>query len=449
VLMCCIFSTLLMVPVLLLPATPVTGGLAVALSGNPDRAATEAASYWRGGRVRAAEEPNLLAPLIGVNGSIDYHGEGRVQECMEYYIDKHLEEGVRRRLERRGLDPAKGSAFWKNITSSSPTGVVAFLLMENADRTVHLDLLLSLRCLGSFFAQYPVVIFHTNASSAAELARLRAAAPAVVRLLFEEVQLDFPESVAAAQGGPDAFLAPPRCTMDGKHWWSSHRSCGCRCPAWRPQCWPVNWMHATRFFTAGMFRTQTFQQGGFNYFFRMDTDLFFVEKPSIDPFRLMAVRGCGLGLVYDRISREAPGCHDGFDERTRQFMDSWGYRGMPDEEMLHIGHGPAAAGGQWTIGDARLFSSERYLLFADFAGSGIYSDRWADQLFLLRGLALFGPRAKAFSSTTSDPESICIHSIFAGGIDAGFVHKKGGFHDRHLLRRCGAESVFDSLFARP
>eukprot|EP00435_Cladocopium_sp_Y103_P060990 s1293_g22.t1 len=39
---------------------------------------------------------------------------------------------------------------------------------------------------------------------------------------------------------------------------------------------------------AGMFRTKTFQQGGYEYFFRVDTDLFFVEAPVVDPFKLMA-----------------------------------------------------------------------------------------------------------------------------------------------------------------
>merc|ERR1719253_2215410 len=100
--------------------------------------------------------------------------------------------------------------------------------------------------------------------------------------------MEFPLSVSGGPGGIDSFFAAPRCMIDGEDHWLLHRSCGCRCPAWRAQCWPLNWMHATRFFTAGMFRTQIFQHGGFDYFLRMDTDLFFVRSPEVDPLRLMA-----------------------------------------------------------------------------------------------------------------------------------------------------------------
>lgn len=416
--------------------------LAAALArGQGDLAAAEAASYWRGGRVRAAEEPLKPTPDFE-NGTIDYHGEPQVQECMEYYLDKLLEEGAKQRLQRRESEALEESRrLGHDGEEEEARGVVTFLLMENADRAIHRDLLLSLRCLGRFFPKYPVVVFHTNASTAAELAWLREAAPRNVELLFEEVELGFPPSLAQAPGGPDAFLAAPRCSMDGRHWWASHRSCGCRCPAWRPRCWPVNWMHATRFFTAGMFRTRTLRR--FSHFLRMDTDLFFVREPDTDPLRLMAQRGCGL--VYDRVSREAPGCFDGFDLRTLDFMRRWGYHGAPDSDLLHVGSGPAAVGGQWTAGDVRLFSSERYLRFADHAASGIYSERWADQLFLMRGLALFGPRSgePVQPARGSPAPSLCLSDLFReGGVEAGFVHQKAGFRDRALLERCGAQDLF-------
>eukprot|EP00971_Amphidinium_carterae_P182108 3614162-Amphidinium_carterae.1 len=35
-------------------------------------------------------------------------------------------------------------------------------------------------------------------------------------------------------------------------------------------------------------------------------------------------------------------------------------------------------------------SLQEYLQFADYVASGIYTDRWADQLILTRGVALFG-----------------------------------------------------------
>mmetsp|Transcript_87753 Transcript_87753/g.221451 ORF Transcript_87753/g.221451 Transcript_87753/m.221451 type:complete len:139 (+) Transcript_87753:131-547(+) len=85
--------------------------------------------------------------------------------------------------------------------------------------------------------------------------------------------------------------------------------------------------------------------------------------------------------------------------------------------------------------------------------------------FLMRGLALFGPRSgnsavprrqqrdarrapasrdqaggagDEAADTESPPTAICIRSLFAGGTDSGFVHQKGGFRDLSLLQRCDA-----------
>lgn len=425
--------------------------------------------------MRAFEEPDRPAPLINRRtGQIDYQGEPQVQECLEYYIDKVAEGELRRKLVKRELEVAAELANEDVLhggggNSREPRGLVAYLLMENKDRTVHRDLLLSLHCLGRYFGRYPVAVFHTDASTPAELHQLRTQAPPGLRLFFEQVRMEFPPELQDSPGGPDGYLAPPRCTMDGRHWWASNRSCGCRCPAWRPQCWPVNWMHATRFFTAGMFRTRTFQSGAYDFFMRLDTDLFFVREPVVDPFRLMDTRGCSM--VYDRLSRETPGCADGFDQRTLEFMWHYGYIGLTDEDLFNVGRGPAAAGGQWTVGDVRLFASDAYLRWADFAASGIYSDRWADQLFLVRGLALFGPKSGMPAVRFSDAEgvrvrpevSICVRPLFSDAIegkgaddgsggggggegttyqeeDSGFVHQKGGYLDADLLRQCGAES---------
>eukprot|EP00913_Durusdinium_trenchii_P004674 g4339.t1 len=131
-----------------------------------------------------------------------------------------------------------------------------------------------------------------------------------------------------------------------------------------------------------MFRTKTFQDGGYDYFFRVDTDLFFVAAPVVDPFKLMAETRCVM--VYDHLSREAPGCFDDFDRRSAEFLEQMEYTGEPDVDILLVGKGPAAAGGQWTIGDARFFTTPLYLQFAEHMVSGIYAHRWSEQLILLR-----------------------------------------------------------------
>eukprot|EP00927_Polykrikos_kofoidii_P067584 TRINITY_DN63030_c0_g1_i1.p1 TRINITY_DN63030_c0_g1~~TRINITY_DN63030_c0_g1_i1.p1 ORF type:complete len:565 (+),score=77.48 TRINITY_DN63030_c0_g1_i1:180-1874(+) len=446
-------------------------------------AAEGASSYWRGKRVQAFEEPDRPAPVIDRRtGEIEYNGEPEVQECLEYYIDKHFEQELHKKMSARELEVAADFSREEELHGrrnmgvaggGEPRGLIAYLLMENAGRTVFRDLLLSLHSLGRFFGHYPVAVFHTNASTRDELRALSTRAPGGLRLFFEEVSMGFPPELSNAPGGPDGFLAPPRCMMDGRHWWISNRSCGCRCPAWRPQCWPLNWMHATRFFTAGMFRTRTFQSGAYDYFMRLDTDLFFVREPVVDPFRLMQTRGCSM--MYDRLSRETPGCADGFDLRTLEFLRQYLYIGLLDEDILNVGRGPAAAGGQWSVGDARLFTSKPYLEWADFAASGIYTDRWADQLFLVRGLAMFGPRSSMPTVRFSDaqgerviPEvSICVRPIFSDtigdettavadqedGVNVeanGFVHQKGGYLDPALLRRCEVDpSIFTTLPQAP
>ncbi|CAK0836647.1 unnamed protein product, partial [Prorocentrum cordatum] len=349
------------------------GAASTVAVGDRSRSAEHAAAYWRGTRVQAAEEGNHPLPHLGENGSIQDWGEPQTRECLAFYIDKALEGAHRERVLQAEAerDAAAAGAVGSSV---APRAVVTFLMMENAARTMHQDLLLSLHCLQAFFGGYPVVVFHTNGSTEAELGRLRSSAPEGLRLTLERVDLGFPAEVAGAPGGPDAFLGPPACMMDGQHWWSSHRMCGCRCPAWRPRCWPENWMHATRFFTAGMFRTRTFQRGDFDFFLRLDIDLFFVQRPAFDPFRLMATRGCVM--MYDILSREAPGCYDGFDEKTIEFLGRSQYRGKADLDVLHIGSGPAAAGGQWTLGDARLFRDASYLRFADAMTGGVLHRSW-------------------------------------------------------------------------
>eukprot|EP00913_Durusdinium_trenchii_P004677 g4342.t1 len=210
-------------------------------------AAAGAASYWRGTRVRQEEELNLPAPQIqidaprqdgetGENGSmsIEYDGYDLVQECLEYYVDKSLEARNQRRVYEKELH-ALNQRDSSRLDQHDLRAVMVYLLMENADRSLHKDLGLSLRCLARFFWHYPVVIFHTNGSTQAELAWLKSLAPPHMKVSFEEVALGFPAEILNFPGGPDAFLQPPLCMLDGKHWWTSHRTCSgslsyLRCP---------------------------------------------------------------------------------------------------------------------------------------------------------------------------------------------------------------------------
>ncbi|CAE7222527.1 unnamed protein product [Symbiodinium microadriaticum] len=151
-----------------------------------DAAASGAASYWRGGRVQAAEEPNSPAPIIEIEDGqlqIDYQGDAPAQECLEYYLDKlKVEE-----MQNQVLHEKLATSTRQRSGSVRPRGVLVFLLMENADKVLHKDLALSLRCLARFFWRYPVVIFHTNSTTASELDWMRSVIPGHLHVDFEEV----------------------------------------------------------------------------------------------------------------------------------------------------------------------------------------------------------------------------------------------------------------------
>ncbi|CAE7882072.1 unnamed protein product [Symbiodinium sp. KB8] len=150
-----------------------------------DAAASGAASYWRGGRVQAAEEPNSPAPIIEIEDGqlqIDYQGDAPAQECLEYYLDKlKVEE-----MQNQVLHEKLATSTRQRSGSVRPRGVLVFLLMENADKVLHKDLALSLRCLARFFWRYPVVIFHTNSTTASELDWMRSVIPGHLHVDFEE-----------------------------------------------------------------------------------------------------------------------------------------------------------------------------------------------------------------------------------------------------------------------
>ena len=57
---------------------------------------------------------------------------------------------------------------------------------------------------------------------------------------------------------------------------------------------------------------------------------------------------------------------------------------------LKLGEGIIAAGGQWTAGDLRLFSSPMYRKFANAAREKMFQHRWADQLLFAAAVMMLG-----------------------------------------------------------
>ena len=110
----------------------------------------------------------------------------------------------------------------------------------------------------------------------------------------------------------------------------------------------------------------------------------------------------------------------------------------PHPHAMKYGRGVAAFGGQWTVGDLRLFTSPIYKQLADRAKEeGMFEHRWADQLLFAAGTIMLGGYR------------VCFHEMFQD--QTLFVHKKKGFLDTDLVRQCGVPdpAVFDSYPRAP
>lgn len=150
---------------------------------------------------------------------------------------------------------------------------------------------------------------------------------------------------------------------------SEHGKYGCQCPVWAPRCWDVAWMRATRVFTHHMFKylmERSLPDRGnvtYDYFMRLDSDVFFIKHPPLDPIKMMIMNRCAL--AYNRLSIEAPGCFDKFIDYVDDFAEEHKLKDHKEKpygkERLKLGKGISALGGQWTVGDMRLFSSPLYL----------------------------------------------------------------------------------------
>lgn len=288
---------------------------------------------------------------------------------------------------------------------------------------------------------------------------------------------------------------------------------GCRCPSWAPRCWDITWLRGARVFTSHMFKylaedsdaiedvdvlladhgalgdhdlqtarplprnlssvASSSQQhsGGsedhdpptsslppYEYFLRLDSDVFFVDSPEFDPLRMLQYLGCAFG--YHRLSIEAPGCFDGFEQYTGEFALEHGL----EKPNIHIGRGVAAAGGMITAGDLRLFTSPLYRKFAGSAArEGLFENRWADQILFAAAVIMLGnaqfcfhPLFQNVTEVVPGMSTVPVEGGKTGGKEVEmrtvdepaqglFVHKKAGFRDARLLARCGVEeAVFES-----
>lgn len=137
---------------------------------------------------------------------------------------------------------------------------------------------------------YPIVIFHTPEVDKATRDSVKRVTPSTI--YFEEITFDFPVSLQSPKDR--------KREIDGS-----------TCVPFgfdlsRPHPWPLNYLHMNRFFSYKMYLHPRLQQ--FEYYMRIDTDLYFSEKFPIDPFEELVQKGATFAYTTERSTTEPAGC---------------------------------------------------------------------------------------------------------------------------------------------
>ncbi|CAD7935866.1 unnamed protein product [Amoebophrya sp. A120] len=363
---------------------------------------------------------------------IEYHGDTTAKETLEYYLDKTLEEKEAKNLPRITVEQCQNCQVLEDRKAGlqlKAAIVYVVLNLNNNGPIILKDLLLALHCADKhlkFPDSYDILVLYHGFKRNRDQSELDL--PIELRWLSDNAPVRIQRKMQFVQLPDDQVLEGDG--VNGKY--------GCRCPAWAPRCWDVNWMRATRIFTDHMF--DYLPADKYEFFMRLDSDFFFINTPEFDAVKMLHENNCAF--AYHRLSIEAPGCFDEFQEYVEDFSRRYPLppgmtnqfgepepvsetaqkSGKNSRTNIRMGHGVAAAGGQWTVGDVRLFSSPIYRRFAKEAREKIFEHRWADQLLFAAGTILFGNK------------QFCFHDMFQ---DAGlFVHKKQGYTDESIWEKC-------------
>jgi hypothetical protein len=312
-------------------------------------------------------------------------------------------------------------------------GAVVYLLTYGesaAGQGYFADLLLSMRCAYKFYARrrqfggestfsYPFVVFVQSDDAlpgaaplpAPMLARLRANVPrADVRVV--PIAFDFPRSIARNATFLDAECRDVR---TGENRWAAARECGCTCVE---RCWHLNYLHMNRFRTLGQWGLYgshpALRDLRLEYYLSVDVDTFLQGELPLDPFALMAERGCVF--VTGDVRTEYEGCFEGQAEATLAWAAKAGKAGdggageggagmtapavtdagVAAVKGLMYGGGEmgsptvAAYWGGLNAGRIPFFASAAHKAYADHINERgeIYTRRWNDQVHFPLAIAL-------------------------------------------------------------
>jgi len=334
-----------------------------------------------------------------------------------------------------------GNGGGGGVGGGKPKGVAVYLLTWHEDNFFgyYTDLLTSIRCLYKFFLKpygYGVVVFVYGNMPAAKKTELRARLPAGVDITIKSITFDYPRKIAADVDGymnKHCVVTKP----NGKtyHAWPE-KKCGCGCGG--PICWHLNYLHMNRFFTYGQWKLwrDDAELRQYEWYMRVDVDLFLQKQVPFDPFARMAQKGCVF--MTGTSAFEAEGCYEGQHAATLKFAAEHGNEvggaALYPENVKKLKPSENYWGG-WNMGHINTFKSAAHLAYADYINEDgrIYTMRWNDQVHFAQAIALLTKD----NGVCKEPEMFGEGTTSTDGLGSHqFVHMHGGGDAKGVIDKC-------------
>lgn len=244
-----------------------------------------------------------------------------------------------------------------------PKGVIVYLSRSTAGDLANLKR--SLRLLDRHFNRrfgYPVLVFHED-FTAETMARIRG---------WTRAPLEFPQVSFALPAHIDAAQVPPRFLG----------------------IFGIGYRHMCRFFAGPIFQHPALQD--YDWYWRLDTDSFLLQRVGYDVFAAMAAADCDYG--YLAVQKEFPEVVVGLWDATLDYVHR---RGLPRERLAPL----CDAAGNWNLDfyynnfEIVRLSFGRSAAYQDFfahldRAGGIYCQRWGDAPIRTLAVALLVPPAR-------------------------------------------------------
>jgi alpha 1,2-mannosyltransferase len=140
--------------------------------------------------------------------------------------------------------------------------------------------------------------------------------------------------------------------------------------AWGHPGFNLGYRHMCRFMSGDIFRNSEISK--YEWYWRLDTDSFILEKIGFDVFSKMKNEGFFYG--FNNIQDDNPKVVEGLFEESKKYMDTKGI--TPKNEVIY----PKIYYTNFEICNIEWFNKSGYIEYFDYLDSigGIYTKRWGD-----------------------------------------------------------------------